>query len=872
MKKCIAMLIAIIMITASLPSVSASELLFIDESDEQYFNVLTNLGVLSLYQDEEGFFDGGKSVLRVEAAVAIADLLNLDTGKDSSIGTTFIDVLPSEPASGSIAAMVNLKAMNGFGDNLFRPYEEIQTVHFIKALIVALGYGWSADYSGGFPTGYVKVANEVNLLDGISINNDQVLTRSMMFKILYNALRVRVYDVVGVSGDSIIYDTSKDITVLTEYHNIYEETAVVNSNSMTSLNSSFEANEDSVLIGTDRVNLQDDKSIWGYLGQEVTYFYHQDHRSNTRKLISFALENNKIVTLTESSINEVSGNAVEYLSDEDGKIRKLYYNVETDIVYNGGRDAVNLKEKLENLSGTARFIDNDADGRMDVIIIDDYRYDAIHSMDLTDETIYCGGENINLEEADAWIIENDAGGILTFKDLAVGDVIAIAKSASGNKVRLVRLSSIITGKAVEMGKGTITVGETSYKVSTGADAESLAKVKLGFEYSFHLSQTGEIVYVTDTSADSLKTGYLIESAQEVGPFDSKIFLKIKTTGDVNIYEVKEKVQINDTIVAPENVVSTLKSLKLNLNLISDGEISQVVRYRLDANNMISAIYTARLEENDYLVLKFNSEGSEVLLREGYGMGTFNSKYLIGNETTFFQVPKTEQETLSDDYYQTFKLANRLESGQYYPVETYTVGDAVFPIAAVYYKASTLGISKTASLFLVDSVSQVVNEAGDIVSRFKGFINGEAKTYDSIDILDIDGIRRGDTLVFDLTPINQVRRWAKVYDAELGTVNPEYLSNEMEGVRSIMMYSVYRREGPYMEATSKDFTDMDIALDNMYALNFSRTPKIALYDSERDQIRVVDSSVIVDYAHDPVNYTKILIRYQHGFMFDTIIYK
>ena len=230
------------------------------------------------------------------------------------------------------------------------------------------------------------------------------------------------------------------------------------------------------------------KTAEDYLGQEVTYFYQQDHRSNTKKLISFAAEDNKIVTLTESSIDAVSSNTVEYLSDENGKIRKLYYNVETDIVYNGGRDAVNLKEKLENLSGTARFIDNDADGRMDVIIIDDYRYDAIHSTDLADETIYFGGVNINLEEADACIIENETGGILTFNDLAVGDVIAIAKSERGNIVRLVRLSSIVTGKAVEMGKGTITVGETSYKVSTAADAESLAKVKLGSEYSFHLNQ------------------------------------------------------------------------------------------------------------------------------------------------------------------------------------------------------------------------------------------------------------------------------------------------------------------------------------------------------------------------------------------------
>lgn len=318
MKKCIAVLVAMVMLTASLFQVSASQLLFIDATDEQYYNVLSTLGVFPLYQDEEGFFDGNKAVTRGEAAVAIAGLIGIQPGLNSTIGDTFIDVLPTEPTSGSIAAMVSLKAMNGFGDNLFRPYDPIQSVHFVKALLVALGYQWRADNAGGYPAGYMKLANEFELLDGVTVTDGQELTRSALFRILYNALDVQIYSVAGVSDDKTIYETNRKANVLTEYHHIYEEEGVVNSNSMSSLNSSFKPNEINVLIGNDRVALQGDTSIWSYLGQNVTYFYQQDDNETKKTLVSFVAEGNEIVTLTGSMIDNVDGSVIEHLDFETG--------------------------------------------------------------------------------------------------------------------------------------------------------------------------------------------------------------------------------------------------------------------------------------------------------------------------------------------------------------------------------------------------------------------------------------------------------------------------------------------------------------------------------------------------------------------------
>lgn len=878
MKKCIAMLLATVMIIAGLLQASATELLFINADDERYYDILTRLGVFSLYQDEEGFFDGAKEVTRAEAATAIVDLVDITPGYDSNVRKIFIDVLPGDPASSSIVAMYSMGAMVGSGDNLFRPYDSIQTVGFVKALLVALGYQWRADIAGGYPGGYLKIANEIELLKGVSIQDGQPLTRSVMFQILYNALSVQVYDVVGVSKDSTLYATSKETTLLAQYHNIYEETAVVNSNSMTSLNTSFKPNEKSVLIGTERVYLQDDKNIWSHLGQNVTYFYKQEEDSGKKILISFAVDDNEIVTLTESTIDSIGSNTIEYLEAETGKIRKLLYGIGTDVIYNGVRDTVDLQVTLNNFSGSADFIDNDVDGEVDVVIISNYHYDAVHSTDLIDEIIYLNGESINLDAAESWVIESATGNVLTLEELAAGDILAIATSADGNLVRLKRLSSAITGKVTQRGAESITVDETSYKVSFGCNAESLARVKLGSQYSFILNQAGEIVYVTDASADGLKTGYLVTYGQANDAFGSKIFLKVLTTSGIEILETREKLQVNDGFVESKNVISTLKVLKNHLNLASDGEVSQVIRYRQDSEGLVSAIYTARKEDNDYLVLKLNTEGDKAFLREGYGVGRLDDQYFIGTNTTIFQVPLTDQETYDDDYYFSVKLKNELSDGNSYILETYTIGDSVMPAVAVCYNTSVAGFEQNADLFLVDSVERTVNADGETVHRLTGYVGGERVSYDSDSQVDIAGLSKGDAVVLKLTATKQFKGWAKVYDAsdkEFG-IDPDssesYESTTLSGKRQIMLMSVYRREGGFIEATNKGLEDLEVAFGSMYALDMTRTGNIAVYDSEKDEVSVVTTDAIIDYVRDSSRYTKMLIRYKSGFLMNCIIYK
>lgn len=876
MKKYLALLLSVIMIFTSFIQINAQagDMIFIDPADETYLKNLTNLGIFSLYADES-FFDGTKEVTRAEAAMAISGLINMGQGTSASIGEKFVDVLPTEPESGAISLMSGIGAMGGFGDNLFRPYETIEEIHFVKALMVALGYNWKASISGGYPNGYILSATTSGVLENVQVADGKVLTRSVLLKILNNALEVPVYDITSISDEQVNLEINEDVTVLTKYHHIYKDTAVVNSNSMTSLNSAFSPEKEAVLIGNRVVYLNGDKSIYTHLGENVTYYYKQADSDSKPTLVNFVPYENNIVVLNDAEIISADGGTIKYMLPDNNKEKRMNYTASTQIIYNGGRGGVSISSKLMSFSGTAKLINNNGDNTADVVIINDYLYDEVYSVDASSEKIYFKSQSINLLEKESYIIESSDGKVMSIDEVEAGTVYAIAISGDGKLVSLLNLTSSIGGTVSELSDNGFVIDGTAYKTASSCDPVAISKVELNSDYTFILNSSGLIVYIKEGKDMLLTVGYLMDYAISDSTFDSTAHLKIMTAGgSKEIYELDDKVKINDVIIERENVPAKLEELKNNLNLASDGKITQVIRFALNSKGLISDIYTALLEENDYLQLKFNSEGVNASLRDhGYGVGAFKYKYLVGNNTTFFRVPMSDQDSLDDDYFMTFRYQDEMEDGDSYTVETYCIGDEVYPSAAVYYDtAVTGGVHFNADLFLVDAVSQSVNTNGDEVTKFTGFMLGKMATYESIEKLDVSSVEKGDALVFELTPLDEVKSYKLVYDVSENKINDEYYNEDISQQKSVTMFRVYKKKGNFMEATFKDFSDMDSALDNMYGLNFSRTTSIAVYDSATDKTSIVTTDAIIDYIHAGNDCTKMLVRYMSGYMMNVIIYK
>ena len=876
MKKHIALLLSVIMIFTSFIgiNVQAEDMIFIDPADETYLKNLTNLGIFPLYSDE-GFFDGTKEVTRAEAAIAIAGLLNMGQGTSASIGDKFVDVLPTEPASGAISFVHGIGAMGGFGDNLFRPYDAIEEIHFVKAIMVALGYNWKASISGGYPNGYIVSATAAGVLENVQVTDGKILTRSVLLKILNNALEVPVYDFSSISGEQVNLEINEDVNVLTKYHHIYKDTAVVNSNSMTSLNSAYSPEKEAVLIGNRLVYLNGDKSIYTHIGENVTYYYKQADSNSKPTLVNFVPFENSIAVLNDADIISADGGVIKYELPDDNKEKRMSYTASTQVIYNGGRGGVSLSSKLMSFSGTVKLINNNGDNAADVVIINDYVYDEVYSVDAASEKIYFKSQSVNLLDKEGYVIESSDGKVMSIDDVEVGAVYAIAISGNGNLVSFLNLTSSIGGTVSEISANGFVIDGTAYKTASSCDPTAISKVELNSDYTFVLNSSGLIVYIKEGKDALLNIGYLMDYGTMDTTFDSTAYLKIMTAGGgKEVYELDEKIKINNEPIDGVDAPSKLIELKNNLNLASDGRITQVIRFALNSKGLISDIYTALLEENDYLQLKFNSEGENASLRDhGYGVGAFKYKYLVGNKTTFFRVPASNQDTYEDDYFMTFRYQDEMEDGDSYTVETYCIGDEVYPSAAVYYDTAVAGgVHFNADLFLVDKVSQSVNTKGDEVTKFTGFMLGKMATYESVEKLDVSSVSKGDALVFEFTPLDEIKSYKLVYDVSENKINDEYYNEDISQQKSVTMFSVYKRKGDFMEATPKDFSDMDLALDNMYGLNFSRISSIEVYDSATDKTSVTTVDSIIDYIHAGNDCTKMLVRYMSGYMMNVIIYK
>ncbi len=63
----------------------------------------------------------------------------------------------------------------------FRPYEQAA-----KMIVRSLGYENEANDAGGYPDGYLKIAQSLGLINGVAVSNEESLDRSMVAIILYN--------------------------------------------------------------------------------------------------------------------------------------------------------------------------------------------------------------------------------------------------------------------------------------------------------------------------------------------------------------------------------------------------------------------------------------------------------------------------------------------------------------------------------------------------------------------------------------------------------------------------------------------------------------------------------------------------------------
>lgn len=134
--------------------------------------------------DNNGNFNPYTTVNRAEMATIICRMLNVD--KDLATSTQFTDVPVGHWANGYISKAASFGIVNGYGGGKFGPSDAVTYEQAVTMIIRGIGFTEDAENMGGYPDGFLNLAENLGLLEGISAQKNEALSRADIAILLYN--------------------------------------------------------------------------------------------------------------------------------------------------------------------------------------------------------------------------------------------------------------------------------------------------------------------------------------------------------------------------------------------------------------------------------------------------------------------------------------------------------------------------------------------------------------------------------------------------------------------------------------------------------------------------------------------------------------
>lgn len=745
--------------------------------------MLNDLGIL----DDTFFasYDASIEMSRGEfAALSLAIMGLSDESKATVYEQKFSDVPADNPYAKEINFATSLGLFNGVSGSIFAPDEPVYITQALKVAVSMLGYKEKAEYMGGYPTGYLAVARELDIMSNVNMDSSSPALRGNIIVLMYNSLFADVMNINGIDNGSFSYEITEGANLLSHYHKIHEGEGVVNGNWEYSLIGNIE-DANRIMINGNRYFTDSPRAI-GVVGKNVKYYYKEISNSNV--LLTLREYDNDVVVINANenyAFNYSDGCYTVTGIDKDYTFRLFGYDIVYNYGYISGNSAVNYQDILTPQSGTITLIDNNLDGLYDVICIEEADILLFKSYDMYNNMIYDSKSRLKdviLDDYDNVHITDINGATVDFSKVLLNTVVMVYKSYDSKTLRLVVCPDYVEGVVDEITDDGVILNGALYAFSDINRIDGLALgqtyksiIFAGQSYKFYLNQFNQIVY-HDTKA-TLNTGYIADIASVSAGLNSGVSAQIYTSGG-ELAEIKfaDKVKI-ETISGRDSLSST--QVKERLQTFADAMYGTgvnpnarlFVQYGLNEQKEINHIVLPHLLDEqseydnppdnysffklDYILSKFQGPGTRVPAdhaTNSYGKEYHRVAYMPANRSAGLIM--TMDNTCSVFYVPEFSNANYLEKNfsvasvdtipkntalSYFPefdgsreqLEIYsTEGDVRLVNNIVWIKANghAKSISNSAEdLALVTAVSNVVSQDGD--SLVKITVLESKSTYD-----------------------------------------------------------------------------------------------------------------------------------------------
>lgn len=833
MKRLISFLLALSVAAVSILSVGAAT--FSDTEDSKAIDVVTGLGLMEGYTD--GTFLPENNITRAEFAEIIANIYTYgeednavaewkknffegvyedetalippeEMNKETS--DIYSDVVEGSDSYEAIKLVTRKGIMKGVGGGEFLPDGNLSVEQALKVIVTMLGYAKSAQAQGGYPSGYLAVAADLHLADGVG-GTSSYATRMDLAQIFYNALDIPVMQ-WGIAGDGTpYYNSYKDDTFLTKILNMDHVKGRMTSDGYTALSGEAKAGKDKIVVNNISYTINDGSEyVRDYLGRDVEVYYLLDDDRDDFVYVRLT-GRDESVKIDVSEFEKYTGNRFTYLPD-DAKREKYIETADAPFVVKNGSALAGADDMLFDFNyGTIEVITPAKESKADLFIVKSCQNFNIELADKAKETIYSRssllGNTIDLNADDKDIFIYDSTGKLTSIDALASGVVTTV--CYGEKKIEIYISDKTESKFYVRGVGLndkneyeITGEKSTYILSKDfCDMNPGTLPKIGSTYNLKIDILGNIVEFKE-AAGEITAAFMNDVRIVESEDNAEERVRIRyfdiTTKTVNTAYLADKVKVlarDDTTktYSTETAINAVKDVIYDAicEMIDNvkTKTGSMFRYKMNEDGEITWLELPGTQENSLddssrlVEIKTNSNVENSTMYNGTNL--YGGTVILNSSTKILQCNYASDKFGEDSGYEIINNQS-LKEGTKYALKAYsTVKNSPVAEFAIYTSDPTKSISTEApqTCAVVEKIYTALDE-NDEVKNYLTLDSGEyavdSGVMDKGNVVNMQGassykdakgvshdfeIGKGDIIRYALDTEGVISQIQLVYDAD-----------------------------------------------------------------------------------------------------------
>lgn len=798
------------------------------------------LGLLSVLGIIDGYLDGSADeearVTRAQLAVIITKMLKLEDALDESDNEQrFRDVPKNHFAYTSIQLATRLRIINGINDYEFAPEQPVTYEQAVKILVSALGYDILAQNKGGYPTGYLIMASDLGITRKASGTIGENVKLGQLARMVYNALKTDLFEQVGF-GDNVTLTAVKGKNLLNSKHDIYEFKGIVTANSMTSLTSDSNLDDDEVEFNNKYIYKTGFTNISDYLGHNMVVYAKEDKNQDEDTVI-YAYDETNVTIVKAEDIEEVDSSNFSYWvdKDEDDKPESISLESDLKVIYNGKFTFAAVTTVLAPKAGIVKLLDNDNNGKCDVAIVEEYKNFVVKDKSTVTYSVrdlYTDDIVVLDERKDEPKIAIFRDGMpASFKDIRQWDVLAVYADVKNTMITVKIVRNSFAGEIDEIEEDKVIINGREYSIAQSyldalnGGSSNAVSLELNQKCTFYLDINGDIAAIDNKEATTGEYGFLVNMAYKSTASEIVIARIYTGSGQLVDYELANKIRFNGSTINSEKIMtysyiydSTNKKAHRQLitySLNGEGKIREVntAEYLDDSkinNESILETYISNNVFRTYARSTLDYNGWEGGLQVG-GIDDNNNnrrkaKFYIGNSVKVFTVPKSD-EYINDA--ENYSIGGRgvFQDNKDYDVQVYDFDAMMQPKAIVRYSdpGENTWIDPGSSVKIFAYYNEAVTKDGERVYSVYYYDNGRKEsrlTSPSRTSVQgaIEGLKLGDGFQFATNSKGEITEIVTLFDVNTA-LNVNRYGGIFDGYNSnryIVKGDIVKYDGEYLK--------------------------------------------------------------------------